>query len=208
MPEQRAGGRSFADFVPFENPSQELIALKERAGESERLKAQLEEKIQELERRQEYTNSGIAKTYVPEWGLKEGIREIVQNTLDACTVANGGSRDGVSIQAVQTDGRRMGSFTIWGKNEQELGAIMMDQESNTLRLMNSGTISRMNLLLGGTEKPEGGAAIIGRFGEGMKLAIVALVRVGKQVHIFTAGEKWSFEFRQAGDFTFSFGANL
>jgi hypothetical protein len=196
---------SYTDFESFKNHGAEAKAAKERAAESELLQRQLEEKNRKLEKCLEYTNSGIAKTYVPEWDFKEGIREFVQNAIDACTVANGGTRDGISIQAVQADGERTGSFTIMGKDENKLGAIMMDKDLNTLRLMNAGTISKMNLLLGGTEKPEGGDAIIGRFGEGMKLGIIALARIGKPVHILTAGEKWTFEFREANDFKDSQG---
>ena len=193
---------------------------------------------------------------VPSWGLWEGLREFVQNTLDAFTKANGGTREGVSIRPaynIAGDQRvRSGTFLARTTNPDlcaaappaddggvrdfaVLGGIGfkdrtltfhtrttnaalcaepgedgkvrsfallggIEFKDRTLTFRNAGTISKKNLLLGGTDKPEAGAQTVGKFGEGLKLAIIALCRLGKTVTIFTAGEKWRFEFRPADDY--------
>ena len=94
----------------------------------------------------------ISENYVADWGLFEGIRELVQNGLDA--------RD---------KGFR---FDIIYRREQE-----------ELLIYNDGTsITRANLLLGNTSK-RGDETQRGMYGEGFKIAILALIRCGKKVEI-------------------------
>lgn len=100
----------------------------------------------------------IKTSYLPTWGVSEGIREIVQNGKDS---------------------------------EVEFGAeLKIDWYNNTLRVENTGaTLARNVLLLGQTSKV-GNASLIGKFGEGFKLGILALLRDGYPVKIRTGGEVW------------------
>ena len=49
-----------------------------------------------------------------------------------------------------------------------------------------------DLLLGGLKDDLNNEEIIGRFGEGMKLAALAFVRKNKRFSIITDGKLWSF----------------
>jgi len=102
----------------------------------------------------------IKTSYLPEWGVWEGIRELVQNGKDA---------------------------------ETEFGAALTVRhrsESNTLVIENEGTtLPHEALLLGFTSKV-GRGDMIGKFGEGLKLGILALVRKGVKVKIRSGSEVW------------------
>lgn len=102
----------------------------------------------------------IKTDYLPEWGVWEGVRELVQNARDA---------------------------------ETEFGAPMSVRhrpDTNTLVIENEGTtLPHEALLLGFTSK-SGRSDMIGKFGEGLKLGILALVRKGAQVKIRSGSEVW------------------
>jgi len=102
----------------------------------------------------------IKTTYLPKWGVWEGIRELVQNAKDA---------------------------------ETEFGAAMTvrhRKESDTLVIENEGTtLPHEALLLGFTSKQDR-SDTIGKFGEGLKLGILALVRFGLKVKIRSGSEVW------------------
>jgi len=97
--------------------------------------------------------------YLPEWGVWEGIRELVQNGQDA---------------------------------EVEYNApLCVDWRSGTLRIENEGaTLNREALLFGTTSKAER-TDLIGKFGEGLKLGVLALVRAGRTVKIRSGDEVWT-----------------
>jgi hypothetical protein len=100
----------------------------------------------------------IKTTYLPEWGISEGIREIVQNAKDA-----------------DTEGYPM----------------IISASKNSLRIENQGTtLSHECLLFGHTTKVDKSNQI-GKFGEGLKLGTLALVRAGKKVVIRTGNEIWT-----------------
>lgn len=75
--------------------------------------------------------------------------------------------------------------------ELELGAPMtVDWHNDTVRIENDGaTLPHEALLLGHTTKV-GREELIGRFGEGLKLGILALVRAGMPVKIRSGSEVW------------------
>jgi hypothetical protein len=100
----------------------------------------------------------IKTTYLPNWHVNEGLRELVQNARDA---------------------------------EVEHGAKMkIEWINNTLRIENTGTIlPRSALLLGHTSKL-GNSSLIGKFGEGLKLGTLALLRDRYPVKIRTGDEVW------------------
>lgn len=120
-----------------------------------------------------------SNSYLPDWTEREGIREIIQNARDA---------------------------------ELELNAPMVIEwyqgttGRETLRITNEGcNIPRESLLFGHTSKL-GKSELIGRFGEGLKLGILALVRAGLKVRLFTGndedktGEIWIPEIEKSETF--------
>lgn len=103
----------------------------------------------------------IRVNYLPEWAVYEGLRELVQNWLDA--------------------------------KEMNLGTSLIEYNSDerALCLHNQGTIDRSALLLGppSDAKLESENAR-GKFGEGLKLGSLALVREGLTVEVLTPTERW------------------
>jgi hypothetical protein len=96
--------------------------------------------------------------YLPEWGVWEGVRELVQNGKDAET-----------------------EFSA---------ALKVTHQNQTLRIENEGAeLPHEALLFGTTTKAERGD-LIGKFGEGLKLGVLALVRGGRPVKIRSGGEVW------------------
>ncbi len=97
----------------------------------------------------------------------------------------------------------------WGKEEaiRELMQNAIDSETDgnelnisytggTLTITNFGVnLTPSSLVLGNTEKKDGN--YIGKFGEGMKLAVLVLLREGLKIEILTNGEKWVPEFRES-----------
>ncbi len=102
----------------------------------------------------------IKADYLPSWSVWEGLRELIQNAKDA---------------------------------ETEFGARMEvrhHKASNTLIIENTGcTIPHEALLFGHTTKADR-SDMIGKFGEGLKLGILCLVRGGHDVRIRSGSEVW------------------
>jgi hypothetical protein len=97
--------------------------------------------------------------YLPEWGVWEGVRELIQNGKDA---------------------------------ETELDAqLTVDWKNGTLRIENEGATLAREALLFGTTSKMGRADLIGKFGEGLKLGVLALVRAGHDVTIRSGSEVWN-----------------
>lgn len=96
-------------------------------------------------------NYPITASYVSDWGLREALREIIQNALDAGDMQIG---------------RHNGDDNHWV-------------------ISNQGSFDREVLLLGNSIKSDGA---IGKYGEGMKLAMLVLARM-EIAHCVQAGEK-------------------
>lgn len=112
----------------------------------------------------------ITKNYRPNWDTWCGIRELVQNSRDA---------------------------------EVEFSApfsCSYNKKNRTLTLVNTGcTLSHESLLLGETtkkDKPD----LIGQWGDGLKIGVLALLREGKLVHIRTGNEVWQFVFEHSPEY--------
>lgn len=100
----------------------------------------------------------IKTSYLPNWHVWEGVRELVQNGRDA---------------------------------EVEQGApLSIDLYNNTLRIENTGTTLPMKALLLGHTTKVGNSNLIGKFGEGLKLGVLALLRDGYKVKIRNGSEVW------------------
>jgi hypothetical protein len=102
----------------------------------------------------------IKTSYLPEWGAYEGIRELIQNGKDA---------------------------------ETEFGAgfeVRYRRDTSTLVIENEGAVIPHEALLFGHTTKSGNAGLIGKFGEGLKLGMLALVRAGHDVKIRSGSEVW------------------
>jgi len=100
----------------------------------------------------------IKTTYLPGWGVWEGVRELVQNGKDA---------------------------------EVEFSSpLKVSFSKGVLKLENADvTLPYEALLMGHTTKLDK-SDLIGQFGEGLKLGLLALVRAGRSVKIRSGGEVW------------------
>jgi hypothetical protein len=102
----------------------------------------------------------IKTTYLPTWGQYEAIRELLQNGRDA----------EVELSAPMTVRHR--------------------KDANILVIENEGCVlPHEALLLGHTTKVER-SDLIGKFGEGLKLALLVLARSGQPVKIRSGSEVW------------------
>jgi hypothetical protein len=70
-------------------------------------------------------------------------------------------------------------------------ALTVDLRGTTLRIENKGVVLAREALLLGTSTKGHRTDLIGKFGEGLKLGILALVRAGHDVKIRTGGEVWT-----------------
>ncbi len=100
----------------------------------------------------------VEQHYV-DWGLAEGVREFMQNGLDA-----------------QADGH---PFTV-----------TYDEKKESLHFLSEGASLTTRTLLLGSSSKRGRADQIGKFGEGYKLALLALVNAGHPVVLRTGNERW------------------
>lgn len=107
----------------------------------------------------------ISTNYVPNWGLWEALRELIQNALDAQDAGFP-----FSIERTRDVGRASG-------------------QGLPIRIINEGaSLDRASLLLGTTTKGSGNAR--GQFGEGYKLAFLVLARLGLKVVVKNRDEIW------------------
>ena len=98
--------------------------------------------------------------YLPSWYAYEGVRELLQNGKDAET----------EFDAPLT--------------------VKFRKDTNTLVIENDGTVLPHEALLLGHTSKVGRPDLIGKFGEGLKLGLLALVRAGHSVKIRSGSEVW------------------
>ena len=153
-----------------------------------------------------WINTWISKNYCRNWKLHEGLRELICNQYD-------GICDSIHKENVYVEKLENKTDFIFRKdniNGDIYGEIYYDKEEQTLIIWNKGKLETANLLLGGTKDIENSAEIIGRFGEGMKLSALALIRENRernkldnetQLNIYTEGKVWRFTIKEAVGFT-------
>lgn len=106
----------------------------------------------------------LAPTYVAHWGLKEAIRELIQNAIDSPAEFE---------YAILDDGLVLRSRGV--------------------------TLDPKTLVLGVTSKADDDRAI-GSFGEGYKIALLVLTRIGKPTAVINGDVTWQPEFRTSRQF--------
>ena len=143
------------------------------------------------------TNTWISNDYCSDWKLHEAIREILQNQMDGMCIKSKGGKKFIEINPSENE---LDFEFIHSQTKEKLGAIKYDKENKVLTIWNIGTLETADLLLGGVKGASENQEIIGRFGEGMKLAALAFNRLGKIFMIITGGEEWKFEIRVDDNF--------
>lgn len=108
----------------------------------------------------------IKASYLSGWGVYEGVRELIQNARDAEV------QFGAPMTVKYAQRKRNGSTT---------GAVVIHNEGAVL--------PKEALLIGHTTK-EGDQRLIGKFGEGLKFGVLALLRLGVEVKIRNGSEVW------------------
>ena len=104
----------------------------------------------------QYMNSGISINYVNLWGIKEALRELIQNAIDGMISflnKQGGKKSEWNINMVEQtyENIKYRSFIFtWPSKGMTLGKITYIPENEQLILENPGTINKFNLLLGGS----------------------------------------------------------
>ena len=104
----------------------------------------------------------ISPNYVSNWGIKEAIRELLQNAIDAET--NGYNK------SIKYDG-------------------------NTLTITSQGVDLQAKDLILGCSSKEDQDGMIGKYGEGFKLALVVLLRKGMNIEIQNGNKIWIPSFK-------------
>ena len=142
-------------------------------------------------------NTWISNDYCSDWKLHEAIREILQNQMDGMCIK---SKGGKKYIEVNTSTNEYDFDFVHSETGEKLGEIRYDKENKVLKIWNLGTLETADLLLGGKKGETKNDEIIGRFGEGMKLAALAFGRLEKIFIIITGGEEWRFEIKEDRNF--------
>lgn len=110
----------------------------------------------------------LKATYLPGWGLYEGIRELVQNARDA---------------EIQDDAPMKVEFVYRQRNKAPIGTVIIS---------NDGTVIPKDAFLIGHTSKTARQDLIGKFGEGFKFGILALLRIpGIEIKIRNGNESWN-----------------
>ena len=140
-------------------------------------------------------NTWISNKYVSNWGIHEAIREIIQNQSDGLT-----EKYLNNFKAFPLKDKYEFDFKLLNETLKIVGGIRYDEEEEKLTIWNEGELQTGDLLLGGTKNISNNKLLKGRFGEGMKLAALALIRNSKIFKIITRGEEWKFEIKEDARF--------
>jgi hypothetical protein len=142
----------------------------------------------------------ISDKYVKHWELWTGIRETVQNLRDACVQAakiKGMSSSDIFIERKykileNTKFLERLTYNITINNcKTVLGFIEYDCDQEKVVFLNEGEFPIGGLSLGGTIKSDD-SDLIGKFGEGLKLAALVMVRNEKPYCVETGRNQYIF----------------
>ena len=157
--------------------------------------------------------------YAPHWTKREGVRELVQNWYDGCnanlrslnqhiaaTTAPAPYTLSIGRTSAASHALYQATASHVSRPPLHLGSILHHSPSATLTFHNNAvSLTRAILLLGHTSKratpgpvaADSGAhaeGMVGSFGEGMKVGMLALLREGCRCWMGTRGELWRFDF--------------
>ena len=140
-------------------------------------------------------NMWISENYCKNWGLKEGIREFLQNQYDEI-ITEIKSKENLIIEKTGLN------FTFFDERYKSkiYGKIEYDKENKILSISNVGELCLADFLLGGLKDQQTNLDLIGHFGEGMKLAILAFCRLNKNVTIISSNKKYTFLLKEDKNF--------
>ena len=158
----------------------------------------------------------LTSSYAPHWTRREGIRELVQNWLDGCQLrlqslnallppaALSSSPFTLLIRPAHPVPPSLSSPTSRvlfhatavrsASPAVHLGHLLYSSASSSLTFVNRATTLTRKILLIGYSTKRGSDAMVGSFGEGMKVGLLALLRAQCGVWMQTAGELWKFGF--------------
>eukprot|EP00118_Oscarella_pearsei_P021228 m.237397 g.237397 ORF g.237397 m.237397 type:complete len:353 (+) comp40145_c0_seq62:2410-3468(+) len=147
----------------------------------------------------------ICEEYSSSWKLWEGVRELVQNWYDGVVEMRESIRGTVfplKIDVKKKDKkekevfRYVASVSVPGENGRTtytpLGEIHFNGKLRRLTLVNHQTSLARKVLLLGYSKKARCEDVIGRFGEGLKVGALALLREGRRVFMETSKDRWEF----------------
>ena len=150
----------------------------------------------------EEINLMLSEDYVPEWGFKEGLREFLQNQHDGL-INHVLTEKNLEIKGIgakyknknnSEDFNKFLNFEFYNKNNDEkLGEITYDEKKQILTIINEGELTLQNLYFGSKKEKKENNEIIGKFGEGMKLGILSLLRLNKNINIISSDKNFQFE---------------
>ena len=149
-------------------------------------------------------NTFMSKNYIEDWKPEDALREVLQNQYDGIISLIG--KANISIEPKGEDRKNAFEFEFRHKETGDLyGEIKYNPDENykELEVWNIGSLETADLLLGGPKYEEGkkNKEIIGRFGEGMKLAALAFLKKDIQYKIITSGQEWRFTLEKDPKFT-------
>ncbi len=151
-----------------------------------------------------YMNTFITPKYCPKWGLNEAIREVLQNQIDEIITQIGGKEKLVVINTGEEielfifrfQKNLKLNFIFQNKDGKNFGEIKYNKEKKDLLISNIGKLETGDLLFGCEKGIENEEDIIGRFGEGLKLAALNLNKLNKKFLIKTNKKIWSFNIKK------------
>ena len=145
-------------------------------------------------------NTFISKTYIADWEIKDAIREVLQNQYDGINMKISKS----NIKVIPKGNDRLNAFEFEFRHKETnklYGEIKYNETFKELEVWNEGSLETADLLLGCQKGEQGKNEIIGRFGEGMKLAALTFLKNNVDYRILTTGEEWIFKIELDPKFT-------
>ena len=150
-------------------------------------------------------NMWISEKYCKNLGLREAIREFIQNQHDGIISLIDSKKNlkviKVGNEYLINERKKYLEYDFLNKqNNKTFGKIRYDKNKKMLSISNEGELFLADFLLEGSKSEENNPDLIGTFGEGMKLAILALCRLEKNVTIISSRKIYSFDIKEDPNF--------
>jgi len=149
-------------------------------------------------------NLHVSTNYVKPWGKWHAIREFFQNLYDACLHIVHNNPAHLFVDERDTENLFVFADKSNPNDIASIGMVYYQADTQTLIISNElrgdMKMSTRCLLLGGSDSDKhnktADSPIAGEFGEGFKLAVLALLRLGCSVNIVVGKDKWKFFLRE------------